>query len=133
MTKRIVESVLDEARKHGANKVTEVHLTIGEFTFLGEEAVRTAYKALTKGTILEGSELHVEFARGVVECPNCGYKGGVHLSKEQEHEHHEHHEETPVIYCPKCESPTKIVSGRECIVKTVKMRVEDKADGTAEV
>jgi len=125
MARRIVESVLQEAGKHGANKVTEVHLTVGEFTFLGEEAVRTAYEALTKDTILEGSKLHVEFDEGVVKCSHCGYRGGVRLSGE--HEHHEHFEETPVIWCPKCESPAKIVSGSECIVKTVKMKVEDKS------
>jgi hydrogenase nickel insertion protein HypA len=133
MTKRIVESVLEEAKKHGAHRVTEVHLTIGEFTFLGEEAVRAAYKALAKDTMLEDSKLYIEFVKGVIKCPNCGYKGGVHLSEEQEHEHHEHYEETPVIYCPKCESPAKVVSGKECVVKTVKMKVEDKANGTAEV
>jgi hydrogenase nickel incorporation protein HypA/HybF len=123
-----VESILEEAKKHKANKVTEVHLTIGEFTFLGEKALRTAYKALTKGTLLENSVLHVEFRKGVVECPNCDYKGEVHLSKERQYEQHEHHEETPIIYCPKCESPTKILSGKECIVRTIKMRIEDKAN-----
>ena len=133
MTKRIVESVLEEARKHGANKVTEVHLGVGEFTFLSEEPVRAAFGALAKGTILEGSKLYVEFVEGTVKCPSCGYKGGVHVSEEQEHGHHEHYEETPVISCPKCESSAKIVSGNECIVKTVKMMVEEKADGTTEV
>lgn len=124
MTKRIVESVVEEAKKHGADKVTEVRLAIGEFTFLGEEAVKTAYKALTKDTMLEGSKLYLEFVKGVVECPSCDYKGEVHLSEEQEHKHHKHHEETPVIYCPKCESPAKIVSGKECVVEAVKVRVE---------
>jgi hydrogenase nickel insertion protein HypA len=133
MTQRIVESVLQEAKKHRASKVTEVHLIIGEFTFLDEKAVRTAYKALTKGTPLEGSVLHLEFEEGIVECPNCGYKGGVHLSREQEQEHHEHHEETPMIYCPRCESPTKILHGKECIIKTVKMKIEDKTDEAAKV
>jgi hydrogenase nickel insertion protein HypA len=128
MTQRIVESILEEAKKHKASRVTEVYLTIGEFTFLNEKALRTAYKALTKDTVLEDSTLHVEFKKGLVECPNCGYKGEVHLSEEQELEHHQHYEEPSVIYCPNCESPTKILSGKECIVKTVKMRVEDKAD-----
>jgi hydrogenase nickel incorporation protein HypA/HybF len=130
MTQRIVESILEEAKKHGASEVTAVYLTIGEFTFLEEEAVRTAYEALTKGTPLEGSVLHLTFEKGVVECPCCGYKGKVHLSEEQKREHHHEHREhlgeSPVIHCPKCESPAKILSGRECIVEKVKMKVEDK-------
>lgn len=129
MTQRIVESILEEAKKHGASEVTAVYLTIGEFTFLEEEAVRTAYETLTKGTPLEGSVLHLTFEKGVVECPCCGYKGELHFSEEQKREHHKHHEhfeENPVIYCPKCKSPAKILSGMECIVEKVKMKVEDE-------
>jgi len=133
ITKRIVESILEEAGKHGASRVTEVHLVIGEFAFLDEKAVKTAYEALTKSTPLEGSTLHLEFEKGIIECPCCGYKGGAHLSKEQKNEHHEHHEETPIIYCPKCESPTKILSGKGCVIKTVKMEIEDKKDEASKV
>jgi Zn finger protein HypA/HybF involved in hydrogenase expression len=47
MTSQIVESVLGEAKKYEAKKVTEVHLVIGKLTFLGVEQVRFAYGILT--------------------------------------------------------------------------------------
>jgi len=118
MTKQIVDSILEEAVKHNAKRVSEVHLVIGEFTFLGEEAVRAAYEVLIKGTILEGSKLVIEEKEGYVKCRNCGYEGAVHFPHE-----HEHHEELPIIRCPKCGGTVDILDGKDCVVKSVKLVV----------
>ena len=75
MTTQIVESVLAEAEKQDAKKVTEVHLTIGKLTFLGIEQVRFAYRILVEDTIMKGSKLIIQEKDGVIECPSCGYKG----------------------------------------------------------
>lgn len=116
MTKQIVENILEEAKKHNAKRVAEVHLAIGEFTFLGEEAVKAAYEALVKDTMLEGSRLIIESKEGRVKCLKCGYEGPVHLSHE-----HEHHEELPIIRCPNCEGAVNILDGKDCVVQTLKL------------
>jgi len=116
MTKQIVENVLEEARKHNAKRVSEVHLIVGQFTFLGEEALRTAYEALAKDTILEGSKLVIEEKKGLVKCHTCGYKGTIHLSHENEH-----HEELPIIRCPNCGGTVDILDGKDCVVQSVKL------------
>lgn len=118
MTSQIVQSVLAEAEKGKAKKVTEVHLIIGELTFLGLEQVRFAYEALTKGTILDGSKLVIKTQKGAVKCPNCGYKGGFKYEDDPLY-----HLKMPTLKCPRCNSLVNIVAGKECIIKRIKMMV----------
>jgi hydrogenase nickel incorporation protein HypA/HybF len=116
MTTQIVESVLTEAKKHGAKKVTEVHLVIGKLTFLGIEQVRFAYGILTEDTILKGSKLVIKEKEGVIECPSCGYRGTIKSKDELMY-----HVPTPIFSCPECGEGIKIVEGRECTIESIKM------------
>lgn len=118
VTSQIVQSVLVEAEKRKAKKVTEVHLIIGELTFLGLEQVRFAYEALTKGTIMEGSKLVIKTQKGAVKCNNCGYEGGFKYEDDPLY-----HLPVPTLKCPRCGSSVNIVAGKECIVKSIKMMV----------
>lgn len=116
VTSQIVQSVLAEADKRGAKKVTEVDLIIGKLTFLGLEQVRFAYEALTKGTIMEGSKLVVEEQDGVVKCGNCGYEGGFKYEDDPLY-----HVPVPTLKCPQCGNIVKIVAGKECIIQSIKL------------
>lgn len=116
MTQQIVENVLQEARKHDAKKVLEVHLVIGKLTFLGIEQVRFSYRVLTKGTIMERSELHIREKDGVVRCPRCGYKGSLNYEDDPAY-----HVPTLTLLCPRCGNAVKIIGGRECTIERVKI------------
>ncbi len=116
MTSQIVESVLVEAKKHGAKKVTEVHLVIGKLTFLGIEQVRFAYGILTEYTIMKGSKLFIKEKEGIIECPSCGYKGTLEFKDDLMY-----HVPTPIFKCPKCGEAVKIVEGKECTIESIKM------------
>jgi len=118
VTSQIVQSVLAEAEKQNAKKVTEVHLIIGKLTFLGLEQVRFAYEALTKGTIMEGSRLIIEEQEGVVKCNHCSYEGGFKYEDDPLY-----HVPVPTLKCPKCDSLVSIVAGKECTIKSIKMMV----------
>lgn len=117
ITKQIVDNIIEETKKHNAKQVAEVHLVIGEFTFL-EEAVKATYEALVKDTILEGSKLIIEEKEGRVKCLRCGYERAVHLSHG-----HEHHEELPIIRCTNCEGAVDMLDGKDCLVESVKLVV----------
>lgn len=119
MTTKIVESVLEEARKHDAKKVLAVHLVIGKLTFLGVEQVRFSYDVLVKGTIMEGSELHIEEKDGIVHCALCGYRGSLEYEDDPVY-----HVPTPTLLCPKCGSKVQIAAGKECTIKSVKLAVQ---------
>ena len=118
VTSQIVQNVLAEAEKRRAKKVTEVHLTIGKLTFLGLEQVRFAYEVLTKGTIMEGSELVIEEQEGVVKCSNCSYEGGFKYEDDPLY-----HVPVPTLKCPKCSSTVNITAGKECTIRNIKMMI----------
>lgn len=116
MTTQIVDSVLEEAKKQDAKRVTEVHLVIGKLTFLGIEQVRFAYNILVKDTIMKGSKLIVEEKGGVIECPSCGYKGAIPCEDDPTY-----HVPIPTLRCPKCGKSAKILEGKECTIRSIKM------------
>ena len=118
MTSQIVKAVLEEAEKRGAKKVLEVHLIIGKFTLLGAEQVRSSYKMLIKDTIMEGSKLFIKHKGGRVRCDKCGYEGPIKFKDDPIY-----HISYPTLSCPKCNSPARIIEGRECLIKKVKLAI----------
>jgi hydrogenase nickel incorporation protein HypA/HybF len=118
VTSQIVQSVLAEAEKRGAKKVTEVRLTIGKLTFLGLEQVRFAYDALTKGTIMEGSQLIITEQEGMVKCGTCGYQGDFKYADDPLY-----HVPVPTLKCPKCGSTVTIAQGKECTITNIKVMI----------
>jgi hydrogenase nickel incorporation protein HypA/HybF len=113
---QIVNLILEEAEKHNAKQVNEVHLVIGKLTFLGLEQVRFAYDLLVKNTILEDSKLTIEEKDGVVKCNNCGYTGDLKYV-----DNPVYHVPAPTLTCPKCEDLVTIVGGKECTIKNIKL------------
>ncbi len=120
MTSQIVGNVLREARKHDAKGVAEVHLVIGKLTFLGLEQVRFSYKVLTEGTIMEDSKLFIETKDGAVKCGSCGYEGSFNYEDDPVY-----HISVPTLKCPKCGGTVDIIGGRECLIKSVKLIVDN--------
>ena len=116
MTSQIVNSVLEEAKKHNAKRVNGVHLVIGKLTFLGLEQVKFAYDVLVKNTIMEDSKLHIEEKYGEVECNNCGHAGDLKYEDDPVY-----HVPSPTLSCPKCGSVVSIVGGKECTIKSIKL------------
>lgn len=114
-----MQSVLKEARKHEAKKVKETSLAIGKLTFLGLEQVRFAYEVLTKGTIMEGSNLLINETEGVVKCGSCDYEGAFKYE-----DNPQYHLPMPTLQCPKCGGVVGIVGGKECVIESVKLVVK---------
>lgn len=116
---QIVNAVLQEAARHGANKVLEVHIVIGKLTLLGIEQISFCYETLAKGSILEGSKLCIEERDARVKCPACGYEGALEYENNPEY-----HLSIPTFSCPKCNGIVEIASGRECLIKNIKLAVQ---------
>jgi hydrogenase nickel incorporation protein HypA/HybF len=115
---QIVDSILSEANKRKATKIEEVDLQIGEYTMLGEEQLKFAYEVLSKDTILKGSKLNIGHIEGKIECA-CGYRGRIEPSPDSPHRI------VPILECPKCKGAAKIVEGRECVIRNIRMVVPD--------
>lgn len=116
MATQLVENVLEEAKKYDANKVAEVHLTIGKLTFLGVEQMRFSYDILTKDTIMKDSKLIITEQDGVIKCQSCGYKGKIPIEDDSAY-----HVPVPTLRCPKCGEAAKIVEGKECTITSIRI------------
>ncbi len=115
---QLVNNLLQEAEKHNANKVLEVHIVIGKLTFLGKEQIKFCYETLARGSILENSQLYIEERDGCIKCIACGYEGSLSYQDDPEY-----HLSLPAFSCPVCGSAVEIISGRECLIKKIKFLV----------
>ncbi len=77
---QIVESAIEEIKRHKLKNVDKIYLEIGELTFLGEEQLKFAYSLLTEKTILEKTKLIITKRKAEIECKRCGYKGALAYS-----------------------------------------------------
>jgi hydrogenase nickel incorporation protein HypA/HybF len=118
MTTQIVDTILAEAGKHKAKRVTAVHLKIGSLSFLNPDQVRFAFKVLSKDSILEKSRLYITLAKGEVRCPKCRYQGPLNVEDDPAL-----HIPYPTLMCPKCSSIVEIIAGKGCEITSMKVGV----------
>jgi hydrogenase nickel incorporation protein HypA/HybF len=117
---QVVQTVLDEAKKNKLKIVTKVTLDVGELSFLGEEALKFCYQALSKDNILTGSELTINIVKPVIKCDNCSYQGELEYLDDESF-----HYRLPQFTCPKCNKMVKIIEGKGCIIKEITGEIED--------
>ena len=124
----ILETVLNAAKAHGAEKILEINLDIGQLTFLNPEQLRFAFSVLSNGTVAENAKLHIRRVRPRIKCPNCGYQGPI---KYDGPEYHLLGVPIP-LKCGKCGSAElEIKAGRECSIRGIKVRVPGERRGEA--
>lgn len=118
---QMVDVLKHEIEQRDLKQVREVVLTVGELSFLGEEQMRFCYNVLIEEyEPLKGSVLKYEPVPAVVGCSDCGYEGKInYLGNEEDHY------KVPMIACPECNGPVKVISGRECIIKNIVAEVEE--------
>jgi len=112
----IVEAVLEELKRHDVEKVEEVHMVIGEITFLGRDQLEFAYEIVTRDTILEGSKLVIDEEKVQVFCHSCGYAGGVDYLSGVGQDHI-----IPNLSCPRCGAGVEVTKGKGCAVTSLKV------------
>jgi len=71
VTERILDIVLDHARRGGATKVVRVHLTIGDLSDLEGEWIQHYFDYLSRGTLADGARLEVRRSPIVARCEDC--------------------------------------------------------------
>jgi hydrogenase nickel incorporation protein HypA/HybF len=123
VTQQIVRTVLEEAQRHDAKRVTSVHLIIGKLTFLGLEQIRFSFRLLAKGTMMEHSKLVIEEKEPTVKCGNCSYEGAAKYIDDPAF-----HFGIPTLTCPKCGGQVSISAGRECTIKDIGIVTDGESD-----
>ena len=72
ITKSMLDLVLDQAQKNGAEKVQGINLVIGEMSGVVDDCVRFYFDFLSKGTIAEGAHISVKIVPVQARCRECG-------------------------------------------------------------
>ena len=68
----LVEIVQEEALQHGASRVVEVNLVIGERASILDESLFFYFDMLTPGTLAEGAKLTAKRIPSEFICLECG-------------------------------------------------------------
>lgn len=107
ITEGIIEAAVPEAERHGAKRILEIRLKIGELSGVLPECIQEYFNIASRGTIAEGARLCVEKIPITILCRDCGYDGEIPKRK---------------IHCPKCGSAEiKLKSGREYYVDSLEV------------
>jgi hydrogenase nickel incorporation protein HypA/HybF len=73
VTQSMLEVVLQEAAKAGANKVVTVNLVIGEMTGIVDRCVEANFELLSQNTLAEGAALSFQNIPREARCRHCGH------------------------------------------------------------
>lgn len=119
MADAIVKTAVDVAEKNDAQKIIEITIEIGGLALLNPEQLRFMVDVLSEDTLLEGANIIIEEIPIEIKCNSCNYEG---LAGDDELDHY-----MPIVKCPECEDVSiKIIKGRECNVKNIKIEKEDE-------
>jgi hydrogenase nickel incorporation protein HypA/HybF len=72
VTEGLLKMVLEEARKAGAQKVTEIKLVIGDLSTIIDESVQMYFDLMSEGTMAEGAKLVFRRIPAQFKCTVCG-------------------------------------------------------------
>jgi hydrogenase nickel incorporation protein HypA/HybF len=118
ITQSILEASFEAAEKAGAERITEIRISIGEMTEIQEFALQFAFEALTPDTMAEGATLIVNHVPAVSRCRDC--------NEEYRHDRFQ-------MICPKCESfNVEPVTGRELRIDSIEADGGDIAESDDE-
>jgi hydrogenase nickel incorporation protein HypA/HybF len=105
ITQGILAASFDAARDAGADRITEIRVSVGELTEIQDFALQFAFEALTPGTMAEGATLIVNHIPATAKCNDCG--------TEYTHDRFE-------MLCPQCGSfNVTPLTGREMRIDTI--------------
>ena len=71
ITQSMIDIVLEQAEKAGAERVETIKLVIGELSGYVEESVQFYFDFLVKGTLAEGATLSFTSVPAQARCRNC--------------------------------------------------------------
>ena len=111
----LVDAVIRELGKYNVTKVNSIEVVIGDLTNLGEEQLKFAYEIVTRGTILEGSEMVVVHEAIELHCDSCGYDGPAKIISDPDFDTHT----IPILACPECGGHVTVTSGQSCTVRSM--------------
>lgn len=113
----IIETVKESVEGRNIERVTQIEVELGEFSFVTPQQLRAVFEMVAQDTIAQKAKLKIKIRHGKIRCLQCNYKGKVKVDK-CEHSH------MKLIKCPKCKSTaTEILEGNGIVVGNIKAEV----------
>jgi len=107
ITKSIVDTVLSTiAEKKVTGTIKSVYITAGICQSLIPESMQMYFDMEKSGTPLKNAELIVKTQGMVAYCKKCNT---------------EHELDIPIMYCPDCGEPMKLIKGNEIILSSIEV------------
>ena len=98
---------LENAEKSNARRIVGIHLVVGDYTGVLEDAVSFYFGFLSKNTIAAGAQINYTHVPAQLRCRDCDI-----LFPLQKHEYR----------CPKCDGKrVEIVGGRELYIESMEV------------
>ena len=100
----ITQQILAIAVKHGekaqAQKITDLHLVIGQLSSVIDDSVQFYWDMIAEDTLCQGAKLHFERIPAVLECRDCCEQYAL--------------DDGSLTSCPQCDSiSVNVIRGKE--------------------
>jgi len=107
----LFDTLLEQAREHGAREVTLVKLRVGKLSGVVPELLESAFDMYKKGTIAERAELVIEEIPLAIRCRSCLAE----ISKDEF-----------AFICPSCRSTDiEILGGTELFLEKIELEIDE--------
>jgi hydrogenase nickel incorporation protein HypA/HybF len=118
---QLIDEILKVAKSNDACVIISASLEVGELTLLGTRQLKFAYEILSQADetgLLKKSKLYIRRKKGRIRCAACGFKGDIRNMGGINHIF-------PIFACPDCGGKVDIISGRECLLKSIRLQKND--------
>lgn len=72
VTQSVLEIALAHAQRAGANRITRIHLVVGELSGIISESVQFYFDFVSRDTLAAGAELSFRHVPARFRCKSCG-------------------------------------------------------------
>jgi len=101
ITRSLLNQALDEAKNHGAKRISRIRLLLGESGSVVPDCVRFYFDEMKKGTAAAEAELEFRAVPIRIRCPKCGQEFGM------------------IEEMCTCNAGGEIVSGQELVLESI--------------
>ena len=105
VTESLLKIAVEHAEKANAQRVTDLHIVIGDLASMVDDSIQFYWEIIAKGTIAEQATLHFRRVPVELQCNNCATK---YRPTDRE------------LICPTCGGVgAKIVAGEEFALESI--------------
>lgn len=105
VTESLLKIAVEHAEKAGAQRVTDLHIVIGDLASMVDESIQFYWDIIAKDTIAEQATLHFRRIPAELQCATCSEK---------------YHPTDKELICPKCSGAgARIITGEEFFLESI--------------